>query len=232
MSIQCLIIDDEPLAIALIERHLLQFSGYTVAGKCKNVKEAVKALLENRIDLMFLDIHMPEIDGIRFLEEKKNLPPVILTTAYREHALHAFELGVIDYLLKPISFLRFTKAIERFQLMNSVSKVAETVAEPKPLLLKTGIELQKIEPASILYLQSQKDYMNIFTGDKKIMVRSSMSKILQQLPEGEFIQIHKSYIVPVKKILSIGTHSVSLGSIRLPVGQSYRHMLKTKFENL
>lgn len=231
MSVKCLIIDDEPLAIALIERHLAQFPGFTIAGKCKNVKETVKALLEHRIDLMFLDVHMPEIDGISFLTEKKNLPPVILTTAYREYALHAFELGVIDYLLKPISFLRFTKAIERFHSFNITVKTPDPVEEQKPLLLKTGNELQRVEPGDILYLQSQKDYINIITQNKKIMVRSSMSKILKQLPEGEFIQIHKSYIIPIKRIVSIGTHSVSLGSIRLPVGQFYRSMLKNQFEN-
>lgn len=234
MPLNCLIVDDEPLAVALIVRHLEQFPEFTVTGKCRNIIDAVKLLSEHPVDLIFLDVHMPEIDGITFLSEKKNLPAVILTTAHREHALTAFELGVVDYLLKPISFLRFTKAIERFRTFYAAAQMPApetTLAPGHKLLLKTGTELQKIDSATILYLQSQKDYINIFTEHRKVMIRSSMSGILQQLPKGEFIQIHRSYSIPLRRITGISAHFVSLGNLRLPVGQSYRALLRTRYKS-
>lgn len=234
MRIRCLVVDDEPLAIDLIERHLSQFPDFTVTGKCRNIIEAVKILQTTPVDLIFLDIRMPEIDGINFLSEVKDPPPVILTTAYREYAVQAFELGVVDYLLKPISFLRFAKAIERFKALHNdkANGVGRLVTSDVPLVFKSGNELLRINATEILYIQSQKDYVNIITQNKKVLVRASMKSILSQLPANEFIQIHKSYIVPAMAIKSIASNQVILSSIKLPIGQSYKLALMRQFGNL
>ena len=233
MKIRCLIIDDEPFAIELIERHLIQFPDFCVVGKCRNIVEAVKALQLQQVDLVFLDVHMPEIDGITFLSEIKNPPPVILTTAYREYALQAFEIGVIDYLLKPISLLRFAKSLERYKsfYIEKTNSNNETKAvEQKPLLFKSGNEFQKIEADDILYIQSQKDYVNIITKNKKILVRASMKNIILQLPEKQFLQIHKSYIIPIRSITGVSANYVILGPLKVPIGRSYKVLLKSHFD--
>lgn len=225
MKISCLIVDDEPLAIDLIERHISLFDDLVVAGKCRNVREALKILRATPVDLVFLDVQMPEIDGISFLSEMKSIPPVILTTAHREHALQAYEQGVIDYLLKPISILRFTRAIERFKAFYG-DNAARHTASAEYVSFKSGLEFQKAKISEIQYIRSQKDYVNIVTASKKILVRASMKNILLQLPQKEFIQIHKSYIVPIAAITSITANSVCLNGLTLPIGQSYKMAVK------
>ena len=230
MKTNCLIVDDEPYAIDLIAHHLSSFEDMTVVAGCGNVHEAIKGLHSSKIDLMFLDINMPDIDGVSFLKNLQHPPAVIFTTAYREHALEAFELGVVDYLLKPVSFLRFAKAIDRYRALKQEND--SVPAMKRPMIIKSGYEYIKIVPDDILYIQSKKDYAEIVTADKKVLTRTTMKQLVDQLPEGSFMQVHKSYIVPVSKVSSISANTVSLAGIKIPVGRSYIAMIKDRIERV
>lgn len=224
--IKCLLIDDEPYALELLAKYIAEFADMEVAAQCRSVDAALPVLQSEHIDLLFLDVKMPKMTGMEFLKEMGHIPDVILTTAYREYAVQAFEFGVLDYLLKPISFLRFSKAVQRYRQQQA----DKATGDIHHIVVKSGFQYHKIELSDIQYIQSAKEYVSIISNKEKYMVRGSMGEILSQLPDNSFIQVHKSYIVPLSHIRSISTAEVYLaGNVTLPLGRSFARSVKAAF---
>lgn len=222
--IKCLLIDDEPYARELLSEHIAAFDDVSIIAACKDVKEAAGVLQKHNVDLIFLDVNMPEISGMDFLKSTTNIPSVILTTAYRDYAIDAYEYGVIDYLVKPISFLRFAKAVDRYRKSYHVDRDVS-------IIIKSGGEMYKILPGQIEYIESSKEYITIICREQQFLIRSSMNNILQQLPPGSFLQIHRSYIIPVSKVIKVTASEVILNrNISLPIGRSFSKDVRNYFK--
>jgi DNA-binding LytR/AlgR family response regulator len=224
---RCLIIDDEPLAIKLIRTHLNRLDSFEIAGECKNALNAIDFLKKEKIDLMFLDINMPEITGLDFLKTIPNPPYVIITTAYREYAIEGYDLDVVDFLLKPISFERFLKAINRYcdrtrSLLSKNDKTPGEAKVKKSLHIQDGKNIFKLLYDDILYFEGYGEYVKVITLNKNYMVRDSLTEFERKLSSESFIRIHKSYIVNIQKITGFSTIQVILKNTQLPVGRIYR----------
>ncbi len=223
--IKCLVVDDEPLAREAIKVYIEKMPDLEIAGECENALQAIAILRKQQIDLIFLDIEMPEIDGITFLQMIKNIPGVIFTTAYRNYAVEAFELDVIDYLLKPISFDRFVSAINKYY--ERTSKIIDIQNKTKKettnyLNVKADRKTHKIEISKIQYIESLKDYVKIVCSDSSIITHDSLSNLEKILDEYDFIRIHRSYLVAEDKIKSFDAESVFLENIELPISRTFR----------
>lgn len=230
--INCLLVDDEPLAMDIIASYLEKVSGFEVVAKCKNALEAFEVLQKQEIDLIFLDIQMPQLNGIEFVKTLTNPPKIIFTTAYRDYAIEGFELDAIDYLLKPISFGRFMKAINKIQR----KPVVETVAPPEQitvssntdpfLYIKMDKRILKVYLEDIVYVESQKDYVRIvLENDEDVVTKQKISYLEQRLPSGQFLRIHRSYIVAVNKITAFSSINIEINEIELPIGRSYKQFV-------
>ncbi|NIG52994.1 LytTR family DNA-binding domain-containing protein [Chitinophaga sp. Cy-1792] len=228
MKVRCLLVDDEPLAIRLLQQHIQQLADFEVTATCHNVARANEILCSTAIDLLFLDIRMPQVSGISFLKTLRNPPKTILTTAYREFAMDAYDLGVIDYLLKPISFGRFMKAIERYNSLHiPVTTPPPAVSAEKPhLIIKSGVKHIKLYTAEICYLESIKDYIKIYTTDKEIIAKYKISDMETALNDKGFLRIHRSFIININKITAFTNTDIELGSIELPIGANYREYIR------
>ncbi|TAJ15716.1 response regulator [Marinilabiliaceae bacterium JC017] len=227
MTTNCLIVDDEPLARNLIREHIGKMPGFQVQGECGTAMEAMTALRENKIDLVFLDIQMPQISGLEFLRMVPQKPRVIITTAYREYALEGFELDVVDYLLKPITFERFFKAVSKYCQQVATPPMSENHGPANPhetsfIYVKENKKHVKVSFADILYVEGFSEYVKIFTQEKRIITKLSLSWMEEQLPEVEFLRIHKSYIIAVEKINAFTANTIEVGGKELPVGRSYK----------
>jgi len=224
---KCLIIDDEPLAIKLIRTHLSRLESFEIASECKSALKAVEYLQRENIDLMFLDINMPEINGLDFLKSIPDPPYVIITTAYREYAIEGYDLDVVDFLLKPISFERFLKAINRYCNRSRNLAVKNTNApseshEMKFIYIQDGKNIYKILYDDVLYFEGYGEYVKVITVNKNYMVRDSLSEFEHRFSTEYFIRIHKSYIVNIQKITGFNSIQVILKNIQLPIGRMYR----------
>lgn len=226
MKTKCIIIDDEPLAIELIEDHVSKFSNLEIVATCHNAIEGFEVLKSQQIDLIFLDIQMPMLTGIEFLKSLSNPPKVIFTTAYREYAIESYELEVVDYLLKPISFDRFFKAINKY--FKTIEK--KTIVVPvesklddttRHIYVNMNKKHHKILFADILYAESLKDYVRIHTLDAKIITKEKISDFEKMLPSF-FLRTHRSYIVNTQKITAFTAQDIELGDIEIPIGISYK----------
>ena len=224
---KCLIIDDEPLAIKLIRTHLSRLESFEIAAECKSALKAVEYLQRENIDLMFLDINMPEINGLDFLKSIPDPPYVIITTAYREYAIEGYDLDVVDFLLKPISFERFLKAINRYcnRSRNLAVKNTNTPSEShemKFIYIQDGKNIYKILYDDVLYFEGYGEYVKVITVSKNYMVRDSLSEFEHRFSTEYFIRIHKSYIVNIQKITGFNSIQVILKNTQLPIGRMYR----------
>lgn len=233
---RCIIIDDEPIAIRVIRNHLSAFQQFEIVAECRNALEAMPILSKEKIDLMFCDIQMPQLTGVEFIRSLANPPKVIFTTAYRDYAVDAFELNVIDYLLKPISFERFTKALNHFLEHTSASddKKLHTDDELNSrnfIFLKADKKHYKINLNDILYFESLGDYVIAFTSEKKIVSKERISYLAETLSPQKFIQIHRSYIVSIDKIDSVGPGFIEINKKKLPVGRNYKTELNKLLQN-
>ena len=205
-KIKCLVIDDELPARDVLEKHIAGVEALELAGSCTNAVEALSFLQSNTVDLLFLDIQMPHILGTNFIRTLKNPPKVIFTTAYRKYAIEGFELDAVDYLLKPISFDRFLKAINKILQVNLQSSAplpaAETHAEPaQPFLyLRVDRKMVKVLFSDILYIEGLRDYVKLYTISKVIITKHLLSSLEEMLPSDGFLRIHRSYIVSISKI--------------------------------
>lgn len=222
---RCLIVDDEPLAIEVIQAHAANISRLEVVASCHNALEAFDKLNTQDIDLMFLDIQMPMLSGIEFLKSLPQPPKVIFTTAFRDYALDGYELDVVDYLLKPISFDRFFKAINKYF---SLTGPAITTPPPipqqafKPLLdVKSGKKTYRIQVEDIRFVESMKDYIRIHLPDSRITSKDKLSHFETQLP-AHFIRVHRSYLVNLKAITAFNTSEINLGETVISIGVSYK----------
>lgn len=226
-TIRCLIIDDEPLAIKLIRTHLSRLDCFEVAGECRNALKAIEFLRHEKIDLMFLDINMPEITGLEFLKTIPDPPYVIITTAYREYAIEGYDLDVVDFLLKPISFERFLKAINRFcnrtkgatQAMPDNNSVPE---QKKHVFIQDGKNTIKLPYDEVDYFEGYGEYVKVITSARTYIVRESLTEFENRLSHDSFLRIHKSYIVNLRKIKGFSTIHVLLKNNELPIGRIYR----------
>lgn len=223
---KCLIIDDEPLAIKLIRSHLTKLDSFEIAGECKNALKAIEFLKKEKIDLMFLDINMPEITGIDFLKSIPDPPYVIITTAYREYAIEGYDLDVVDFLLKPISFERFLKAINRYcnrtRTTTKKQNTSHDQAGNKYVYVQDGKNIFKLLYEDVLYLEGYGEYVKVITPGKTYLVRESLTEFENKLSPDSFLRIHKSYIVNIQKITGFSSIHVLLKDIELPVGRIYR----------
>ena len=216
--IRCIIVEDEALAQDVIKNHLAQVPALELAGTYRNATEASEALRDGSIDLMFLDIHLPGGSGLHFLRSLADPPLVILTTAYGEYALESYELSVIDYLLKPISFERFSKAVEKV----TGARVRKPETRADHLFVRADGKFRKIDFSEILYIQGMRDYLKICTPDSSIVTLQTMGEMERTLPSASFIRIHRSYIVSISRIRSIYGNTIELDKVALPIGVQYR----------
>lgn len=223
--IRCLIIDDEPLAIEVIKMHLSQLPELELVATFNNPIEAIELLKQDTIDLLFLDIEMPLLSGIDFIKTIPNVPKVIFTTAYRNFAIESYELDVVDYLLKPISFSRFFKAINKYKALLElpISKVStsEEVVTNDHIYVNVNKKFVKIKFADILYIESIKDYIRIHLPDTNIVTKDAISSFEEKLPS-EFLRTHRSFIVNTVKITAFTKVDVEIGEKEIPIGSSYK----------
>jgi len=223
MNFKCLIVDDEPLARKLIRSHVAKIEGLDVTAECGDAIEGSNFLRSHRVDLIFLDIQMPEIDGLQFVGTLKDPPAVIFTTAFRDFALEAFELDVIDYLLKPISFDRFMKAINKFfeRKANSTSKLIEQ-ADGAFIYLKADRKIHKIAIDDITYIESMDEYVKVHLQNKVLVTRESISSLQNKLGTNSFVRIHRSFIIATKFISLVSSEGVEILGKQLPFGRAYK----------
>lgn len=223
---KCIIIDDEPLAIEILESYVSKVEQLELAGTFRNAVSAFTFLQQNPVDLIFLDIQMPKLSGIDFLKALKNPPKVIVTTAFRDYAIEGFELEVADYLLKPIPFERFLKAVAKV-LHQPV--LAQPSLQPRPeatdnyVYFKVDKKMIKTRMADILYIESIKDYVKVRTLEKEIITQQKISYLEESLPKEQFIRIHRSFIVNREKIDAYSATDVEIGKFHIPIGRNYKN---------
>lgn len=237
MILKCIAVDDEPLALDIIADYVAKVPFLELVKRTESAIEAMQLVQEGNIDLVFLDIQMPELTGIQFLKIAGNKASYILTTAYSQYALESYDLNVSDYLLKPIAFDRFYKAVEKVRNQHQKQEAAATPEPPKIqglmsapapqqvqdfIFVKTEHKIQKIELDDILYIEGLKDYISIFTKNERVITLQNMKKMEETPPKGEFIRVHKSYIISVDKIESIERSRIAIAGKTIPVGDTYR----------
>ena len=232
--VKCLIVDDEPLAREAIRAYIEKMPELEIAAECENALQAMTVLREKQADLIFLDIEMPEIDGISFLRMLKNIPGVIFTTAYRNYAVEAFDLNVIDYLLKPISFDRFVSSVNKYHERTNKPANIQNKEKKEPahfLNVKAHRKTYKIDISTIQYIESLKDYVKIVCTDKSIVTHNSLSNLEAFLYEYGFIRIHRSFLVAIDKICSFHAESIFLENNELPISRTYKKYVLSILEN-
>ncbi|HET6994052.1 MAG TPA: LytTR family DNA-binding domain-containing protein [Chitinophagaceae bacterium] len=228
-KIKCLVIDDELPARKILEKHISDVEALELAGSCTNAVEALSFLQSNAVDLLFLDIQMPHILGTNFIRTLKDPPKVIFTTAYRKYAVEGFELDAVDYILKPITFDRFLKSVNKiFQLnlqSNTAAPVTESAVEPAHsfLYLRVDRKMVKVLFDEILYIEGLRDYVRIFTTTKTLVTKHLLASLQEMLPADAFLRIHRSYIVSINKIDSYDSDFVGIQKKELPIGRLFKH---------
>ncbi len=222
-KVRCLIVDDESIAQRIISAYLNDLSGYEIVGTCRNAMEAMVVLKDHKVDLMFLDIEMPKLNGLDFLKVLDNPPSVILTTAHRNYALESYEYEILDYLLKPISFERFLKALKRYspREQSSPNQEADLVPRKKYIYVKSDRKTFKLLLSNIAYIEAMNNYVIFHTPQKRYVVYRSISDLLTELDD-RFVRIHKSFVVNKIKVLSFNKESVCVLEKDLPLGKTYR----------
>lgn len=219
--INCLIVDDEPLAQELLESYVNGAEQLCLIGKCSTAVAAFEVLHQQKTDLLFLDIKMPGLSGIDLIKSLKNPPAVIFTTAYSEYAAVSYDLEAIDYLLKPITAERFTRSLEKFFKLKPL-----IVEEEKPYTyFKVSGQLVKVMHAEISYAQSIKDYIMLYTVEGNLIVHMTMKYLCELLPANQFIRVHRSYLINEVHIRIISKNSVTIGEVQIPIGESYKESL-------
>jgi DNA-binding LytR/AlgR family response regulator len=223
----CIVVDDEPMARDVLRRYIEKIPTLELTGECSNAIDALVFLQNNKVDLVFLDIRMPELLGTEFVKSLRNPPKIIFTTAFKEYALDGYELDVIDYLLKPIRFERFLKSVNKAFPKKDEAQNNGSVNERKSgtdfIYLRVDRKLVKIILSEILYIESAKDYVKVFAKDKCYITRQTISAVEAMLSGNEFMRIHRSYIIAVGKIKSLTNDLVEIGDTELPIGKFYKN---------
>lgn len=227
MKIRCLVIDDEPPARELLASYIAKVEGFEIRGACGNALEAFTFLQKNEVDIIFLDIRMPQMSGLEFIRSLPEKPAIIFTTAYREYGADGFELDALDYLVKPISFDRFLRAIARynqrtFLKINHTQAREDDAFEKAYMYFKVSRNLIRVFLKDIIYIESIKDYVKIVTENRSLVTYQRIGYMEEKLPENKFLRIHKSYIVARDKISGFSNDCVDIDKFNLPVGRSYK----------
>lgn len=230
MGIKCMVVDDEPLAIRVLEKHIMKVPDLELVATFDNAIDAGQFLQNESIDLLFLDIQMPVVTGIDFIKNTRIQPKVILTTAYREYALEGYELDIIDYLLKPISFIRFYKAINKYRVLYTTKtptiKSSEMDIASDHIFVNSNKMMIRIAFNDMLFVDSIKDYVRIHTATDTIITKDKISAFVQKLPSN-FLRVHRSYIINTEKIAALTAKDVVLlGGMEIPIGASYKEKMK------
>jgi len=231
MKVKCIIIDDEPLAIKVVKNHLAEFQNMELIGTFSTPLAALPLIENNEVDVIFLDINMPKMSGLEFIRTLTIIPHIIITTAYREYAVESFDLDVLDYLVKPIPFGRFLKAINKVnnRISSNHEKSDELVAREDPFIfLKVDKKLMKVKLKDILYIESLKDYIKVITTLGDYLVHKTMASISEELANDNFIRIHRSFTISIDKISFVEGNSVEIASRRIPIGRNYLQFAKQK----
>jgi len=228
--LRCIAVDDEPLALDLLEDNIRQVPYLDLVAKCRNALEAIDVLRNQSVDLIFLDIQMPGLSGLQFIQSLIQKPMIIMITAYEKYALDGFNLDVVDYLVKPAPFERFlkacNKALELFKLKNLPTVSQPTEQEPDHLFVNAEYSLVKVVYDEIILIEGLKDYIKIhLTNNKPLVIRMSMKTIEEKLPPKKFLRVHKSYIISIAKITSIRKNQIYLGSLEVSVSDNYKDAL-------
>jgi two-component system, LytTR family, response regulator len=228
-KIICLVVDDEPPAREILKQHISSVESLELAGVCSNAIEATNFLKNHQVDLLFLDIQMPQLLGTNFIRTLKSPPKVIFTTAYRKYAVEGFELDAVDYILKPISLERFLKAINKvlqtkFFAAQALNEMKENHAESNRFLyFRVDRKMVKVLLNDILFIEGLKDYVKIFTTGKTIVTKHVLSTLEGMLPSDEFLRIHRSFIIAIDKIDSYNADSIEIAKHELPIGRLFKH---------
>lgn len=226
-KIRCMVVDDEPPAVDVLRNHIGAVSSLELTASCSNAISALELLRSTPIDLIFLDIQMPQLLGTDLLRTLHNPPKVIFTTAYRKFAVEGFELNAVDYLLKPISFERFLKAVNKIMDTRQSQTVAEDTTTH--LYFRSDRKMHKVSVDDIIFIESLRDYIKVVTTGKTIITRQSISSIEERLPKSAFIRIHRSFIVSLNKVQSYSPELIAIGNAELPVSRMYRHEVEKVF---
>lgn len=234
---KCIAVDDEPFALDLIKGYIEKTPFLELTGAFSNPLKALSYLMTNRVDLIFLDINMPELSGLQLLNSLQHQPRIVFTTAYSEYGAESYDYNATDYLLKPIKYERFLKAVNKaFNELgknNSEQAITEdNLDQINALFLKSGSHVHKVLPDDIYFLEGTGNYITFHTSTKKIVSLCTMKKILQQLPNDCFVRIHKSYVVSLKHIDIVERHQLHVKGHKLPIGITYREQFMTKYQTL
>ncbi len=235
MRLRCLLIDDEPPALKVLTMYINSIEGLEIAGQCKNAIEALDVLQKKTVDVIFLDIKMPHILGTDFLKNISHPPKIIFVTAYREYAVDGFELNAVDYLVKPVSFERFFKAITKLnhQMGHGTSEVADSPCTPSFVYLKVDRDMKKIVINDITYIESWKDYVKVFfTTGKFFLVKQSIRAMENLLSEHKFVRVHRCYMVSSDKISGYNNISVQLSGNEIPIGRLYKQGVMERLQGM
>lgn len=236
MMLRTIAVDDEPLALDLLEDNIRQVPYLRLVAKCRNALEANEVLRQQPIDLIFLDIQMPGLTGFQFLQSLQNRPMVIMITAYEKYALEGFNLDVVDYMVKPVAFDRFLKGCNKaweLYMLKQKQTNGQPVAEPDHFYVNAEHSLIKVPFNDMLMVEALKDYIRIhFSNAKPLLVRMSMKVLEEKLPPARFLRIHKSYIISIAQITSIRKNLVYLGTLEAPVSDNYKEVLMAAIGNI
>ena len=223
MKIKCLLVDDEPIALDILAAYVHQVEALELVGKCRSAVDAFTVLQSKPVDLLFLDIQMPRLSGLELLRTLPNPPQTIITSAYREYALDGYELNVLDYLIKPIPFERFMKAVGKVFTYKQVIPLSNQVAEEEPFLfVKEDRQLIRIALRDIVFLESLRDYVKITTLTQQVVTRQTLGYYEELLPREQFIRIHRSFMVAKAKIRSMTDTRMEVSGHTLPIGRYYK----------
>jgi len=235
-TIACLIVDDEPMAREILENHLQKIESVHIVGSCKNAIDAFNILSSKKIDVIFLDINMPEISGLSFAKSINRRIKIIFTTAYREYAVDGFDLQAVDYLLKPISFDRLYQSINKYidvYVPSDLPKEHQIIEEKSDFIfVRSDRKMIKVNFAEILYIESLGDYVKIILDDKNIVTRETISSIEAKLPKNLFLRTHRSFIVSIKQIVSFTYEYIEIKKKAIPISRSYKTSVLNKLENI
>lgn len=229
--VQCLLTDDEPIARRVLKNHLAKVEGFRVAGECSSALECFKLLQYQQPDILFLDIQMPQLNGLEFLRSLHHRPKVIIVSAHREYALEGFELDVVDYLLKPVSFERFLKALDKYRQIQPVIIQNEAEVDVVDhLFIRADRKTVKLVLAEVLYIESMSDYLKIYTKEGMLLTKEKISVIEQKLPP-QFLRIHRSFIFNTHHLQAFTHENIEVGGKQLPLSRSFRQEVLDKLSH-
>jgi len=226
--INCIAIDDEPKALEVIERYCKKIDTLILKATFREPVKAIDFINREKIDLIFLDINMPDISGLQLIATLTARPMVIFTTAYSNYAVESYDLNAIDYLLKPITFERFVTAVNKaLTAFAGKNKLVKSDA-PGTVFLKSGSQTHQVKVSDILYLEKEGNYITVYLKDKRILMRENMADIFSIIPANEFVRVHKSYIVAIEHIAMIEVHQLVINGEKIPIGSTYREPLRAR----